>query len=585
MRLEPPNGARRALRPMSLLVAFLALDAAAAGRTPILHEPLPPLHAGSGARTDRIVQSAASDALPGAIETAAGTIEKPKPSVKGDETAQYSPRPPPQVGIDRRTGADGELHYRMVFDPAIAPFKREIAFDSMNANMTLAVSGAGLQPLPPAARSARTGHELFWGHVRVAVRKGEKSVLPSVAPTSQVLQWQAIPPIALTFWRDAAGNFAVSGEVTADVDLRFLMDAPAEYFAAPLGVRGRNDDPVMPNLLPEIQTRARAMWPAIGVAAKDERAQTLVRLTEWFRGFEPGEPPVASGDALADLVLGRKGVCRHRALGFFVIARSLGIPVHYVMNEAHAFIEVWTPLQSGRGGWQRVDLGGGAQSLELHATQDKHLHTPQFGDPFPRPPTYANENGQVIVDGQPLNRPMAGAKQVKGLQKLKKAPDAPAGGSGGAAESAQQTDTPANQTPAEARQAWLRDRAARMAAPVETPRFGPQPAEKHAQPIEVRRASQTTLQAAAEAWIDEAFAVTGQLRCAGGNVGHQAIELWLIDPRQPLAGHLVGMAVTDPLGLFATNLGLPSDLDLQTYDLIARFPGSAKILPSDSTML
>lgn len=572
------------LHRLSLLTLGLALDAAAAGQTPILHEPLPPLHGGSGARTDRIVQSATSDALPGAIETAAGTIDKPKPSVQGDETAQYAPRPPPHVGIDRRTGADGELHYRMVFDPAIAPFKREIAFDSMNADITLASSGAGLQPLPPTPRSQRTGHELFWGHVRVRVHPGEKSVLPSVAPTSQVLQWQAIPPLALTFWRDAAGNFSVSSEVAADVDLRFLMDAPADYFAAPLGVRGRNDDPVMPNLLPEIQTRARAMWPAIGVAAKDERAQTLVRLTEWFRGFEPGEPPLASGDPLADLVLGRKGVCRHRALGFFVIARSLGIPVHYVMNEAHAFIEVWTPLQSGRGGWQRVDLGGGAQSLELHATQDKHLHTPQFGDPFPRPASYANENGQVIVDGQPLNRPMAGAKQVKGLQKLKKNGDVQGAGGSSSAENSQPAETPANQTPAEARQAWLRERAARMAAPVETPRFGAPPAEKAPQPVETRRTSQTTLQAAAEAWIDEAFAVTGQLRCAGGNVAHQAIELWLIDPRQPLAGHLVGMAVTDAHGQFTTNLGLPSDLDLQAYDLIARFPGSPKMLPSDSTM-
>ena len=148
------------------------------------------------------------------------------------------------------------------------------------------------------------------------------------------------------------------------------------------------------------------------LARSQPRKLQVERLTEWFRSFTPGEMPAPGRDPLADLVLSQKGVCRHRARGFFVLALSLGIPTHLVVNEAHAFVEVWVPQavgeQEGKGGWQRIDLGGGAESLELHGAQDKHLHQPQWRDPLPQPPAYAAQSGGG--GGQTW----AGAAQLKG---------------------------------------------------------------------------------------------------------------------------------------------------------------------------
>jgi transglutaminase-like putative cysteine protease len=127
------------------------------------------------------------------------------------------------------------------------------------------------------------------------------------------------------------------------------MDAPSDYFGAPIGLTQRRDDPERPSLDPGLQARARALWEPMAVSPGQPRTQQLMKLTEWFRSFEPGTPGLPGDDPLADLVLAQKGVCRHRALGFLVMAHSLGIPAHYVMNDAHAFIEAWTPGANGDG--------------------------------------------------------------------------------------------------------------------------------------------------------------------------------------------------------------------------------------------
>ncbi len=551
----------------------------------VLHEPLPPAKhqglAGSSAkpRTDT-VSSATLGGLPTAIQTTVGTIAQPKAGKAGDDTPVYKPTPPPRVGMDRRTGADGQLHYRVVFDPSIAPFKRESAFDTVQPNVTLAQSGRGLRQIQ-ADQKPRAGHELFWGHVRLQLQPGQRSLLPSVAPTSQILQWQAVPPVALQFWRDDAGNFSVSSEQVAEVDLRFLMDAPSDYFAAPLGVQKRKDDPAIVALDPALQARAEALWAPLGLSRHMERSAALTRLVEWFRGFQPGEPPEKGADPLADLVLSQKGVCRHRALGFQVIATSLGIPVHYVMNDAHAFLEAWTPLGDGRGGWQRIDLGGGSESLELHAAKDKRLHQPQWRDPFPRPPAYSDEIDDAKVPGGSAGQPWAGAGHVKGADF---ATD-PASGAGTDAGKTPQPGPPqpptSDQPPTleAARKQWLRERAQRLAAPLQAPTVGQPPA-----PTDRRKPTRTTLLAGTPmAWIGETLAVTGTFATAGGRIGRQAIELWLIDPAQPTQGRLLGVAVTDAKGGYAAKLAIPADVSLQVYDLVARFPGDGGLLPSDSS--
>lgn len=589
---RPSHGRLQAIAVIVHLALLLPV-ADAQQPAPIRHEPLPAArHAGP--RSDRVVADTAGQIA--AIQTSVGTIGQPAPGKPGDDTPLYKPEAPPRVGMDRRTGADGQLHYKVVFDPSIAPFKREFAFDTVRPDVTLTASGRGLRRLPGTPQPARGGHELFWGHLRLRLQPGERVLLPSVAPTSAILQWQSIPAVALQFWRDDAGNYSVGveGPIPADaagepsVDLRFLMDAPSEYFAAPLGVQKRKDDPPIVPLPAELQQRAQVLWPPLGVGRHMERGAVLARLVDWFRGFVPGVPPEKGSDPLADLVLGRKGVCRHRALGFMVIATSLGVPCRYVMNDAHAFIEVWAPLPDGRGTWQRVDLGGGSESLELQAAKNKRMHQPLWRDPFPRPPAYTSDVDDMQVSGQGAGQTWGGAKQLKGADFATGTGDHPGAlpgqDAGQGAQSIQANATgdaaqpPANA--AEAQRQWLRERAERLAAPVQMPALG----AAARGPEDTRKISSITLQiASAMAWIGEPLPVSGALQAAGGRVSRQPIELWLIDPQKPLSGRLLGMAVTDARGRYALQLAMPADADLQVYDLVARFPGDGQLQASDSS--
>lgn len=576
---------QKALYSLGIAVLLAAGLAWAQKPTVVLHEPLPPSK-GQGPRTDTLIPGQAAGkegALPAAIETASGTIAQPAAGKPGDDTPVYKPQAPPHVGMDRRTGADGNLHYRVVFDPSIAPFKREVALDTVRPDVTLGQSGRGLRAIE-AHHAARSGHELFWGHVRLQLQPGQRAVLPSVAPTSQILQWQAVPPLPLQFWRDDAGNFSVASEQAGEVDLRFLMDAPSEYFAAPLGVQKRKDDPTIVPLDPALQARAEALWAPLGVSRHLERSAALSKLVEWFRSFQPGEPPEKGSDPLADLVLAQKGVCRHRALGFMVLATSLGLPVHYVMNDAHAFLEAWAPGLDGKGTWQRIDLGGGAESLELHAAKDKKLHQPQWRDPFPRPPAYTEELDDDKVPGSAGGgQSWAGAKTVKGAEFAKGPGQSQPQGNQPPPGSPASGATPAAQGPTtqeDARKQWLRDRAERLAAPVTPPHLGQPPS-----PTDLRKPTRTSLRAETPmAWIGETLAISGTLQAQGGRISKQPVELWLIDPSQPLKGRLLGVAVTDAQGKYALKLAIPTDADLQVYDLVARFAGDATLLPSDSSL-
>lgn len=614
MPLPPrPSGPKIGLLQQRLLLLALgALAAVAApegsaqappdGRVtsqrPILHEPLPTV--GTDSRSDQLEMSRPDAAaaqgespLPEAILTSLGRIAKPPPAKDGDGTPTYGKREPPRIGIDRRTGADLELHYQVVFDPAIAPFKRDFVYDQVAPDLTLRISGAGERALPGSAEP-RADHELFWGHVKLSLQAGRPVVLPSVAPTSQILSWQAVPTTALQFFRDDAGNFSVSAPADAQVDLRFLMDAPSAYFAAPLGASGPEDGrsgskaPPKPSLDAALQQRAAAMWGQLGVSPSVDRGVTVAKLVEWFRSFRPGALAQPSGDPARDLVLSQRGVCRHRALGLVLMAHSLGIPCHYVMNEAHAFVEVWVPLASGGSGWQRVDLGGGSDSLELHAAQDKRLHQPLFRDPFPQPAAYGEQVGQVKVDGAPVDQAFAGAATVKGAEGLKSGsgpPDfASSGGGPGANSSAQAPGTSGSQAAsvdeAAARREWLRQRAAGL-APRPTPPRSPAPEAPRAGDPPRLATSLRLEPLPAMAWVGEPIRMAGTL-AAGAGAPRLPIEIWLIDPAHPSQARLLGTAPTDADGHFSAELALPADVPPQSYDIVARFAGDPRRAPCDS---
>ena len=270
---------------LKVAIALLFLPQIGGANPPVQvrHEPLPALRVGDRSRSQELVPADDPAALAAAIRAGTAFISQPKVSQVGDTTAVYGPRTTPHVGIDRRTGADGKLHYQSVFDPEIVPFKRELAFDQLRPDVTMAQSGAGLTDLPQRPLEPQPGRELFWGHLRLQVPVGQSVPLPSVAPDSRVLQWQAVPAAPLVLHRDQAGNFSVTSPVAANVDLRFVMDAPSTYFAAALGSHTTHRDPERPHLDPALQARAQALWVPVGVSPRQDRKEQLLRLAEWFR--------------------------------------------------------------------------------------------------------------------------------------------------------------------------------------------------------------------------------------------------------------------------------------------------------------
>ncbi len=578
---------------VSVMVALLAAPVAIRAddgldrkRTRVLHEPPP--GGSQPSRSDRVVPAAGNrqDRLPAAIDTAAGRIERP-PTPKPDATPppMYSADKSQRVRPDRRTDGEHNLRYGVVFDPSVMPFKRDQVFDRVAADGAFERSGIGRQALRPRGEELRSGFELFWGRISVELRAGQHTALPSVAADSALIQWQSSPPLPLTFFRDRAGNWSVVSKRDGTAVLRLLVDAPSSYFAAPLGEGPTTDDPWQPTLPPALNTQMRALWPALEVdPRRHTRGHNLRQLAAWYRGFEAGN--VAAGQAaevLADLTVARRGVCRHRSMAFVAMAHSLGIPAHYVINDAHAFVEAWAVGPSGKGGWQRIDLGGSADTLRLQGAKDKHLHQPLYRDPLPRPDEYDKAVTRV-EDGAGLNATSwAGARKVEGANKM-----VGASGSRGARLGSQEANktAPATKPKRDSAQTrnWLRRRAwavtARRSPPPTTAAAAKAPSQKDGRlPTAVQLAPQEGL-----VYVGEPLKVSGHLQAEGARrMADLPIEIWLVNVRQPSEGVQIGTALTDKKGRFTVGVHIPLNSKLGLFDLVARFPGTARLAPDYST--
>ena len=599
------NASRPTLSPWTycLLAGVLIMPAAAdaddkrppAGRTRVLHEPPP--GGGQPARSDRVVPAGGGhqDRLPAAIDTNAGRIERPaEPTPNAPPPPMYGASaapgaPPDRVRPDRRTGGERDLRYGVVFNPSVMPFKRDRVFDRIAADGAFESSGVGRRQLQARGAAARPGHELFWGRLSLDLVANKPTPLPSVAGESALIRWQSSPPMPMTFFRDRAGNWSVVSKRSGGAMLRILVDAPSAYFAAPLSPGQATDDPWKPALPASLQARMRALWPALDVhPRRQDRRHNIRQLTAWYRGFEAGE--IAAGRAenvLADLTVARRGVCRHRSMAFVAMAHSLGIPAHYVVNDAHAFVEAWVIGNDGRGGWQRIDLGGSAETLRLESADNKHLHRPLYNDPLPRPESYAGAITQVKDSAGLDATSWAGAKSIHGANKMVGAVSGTGAGEPGPprANPAGKPDpgSAAARRKSPQGRAWLRRRARAVAARRSPPPPGGAPSKPRADddrtPTVVKLNRQDRL-----AYVGETLSVRGTLLARGaGKLAALPIEIWLVDAREPTKGIQLGTAMTDARGRFEMAVHIPLQSKLGLHDLVARFPGTTRMAPGYST--
>jgi transglutaminase-like putative cysteine protease len=262
----------------------------------------------------------------------------------------------------------------------------------------------------------------------------------------------------------------------------------------------------------------------------------LEALVAHFRDFSPSDvlPQADSGAALyRELVLERRGVCRHRAYGFVLTALGLGIPSRFVRNEAHAWVEVFDGKL-----WHRIDLGGAARRLDVDSRAGAPNHVPP-ADPYAWP-----ENAD------------SGAEAVRAG-----ATRGPGNTNGSVAEPVSQAATPNPNAAASARAPTaLQPQRTGPSTDVERPRSG---VELSVDLQDARRGAP--------------LRVSGVVSSGGAACPNARVDIVLVEP----AGEtLIGSVPTDAQGRFDSPVTIPFNIDVGEHTLRASTPGAGECGPS-----
>lgn len=430
------------------LVLAVGLGSAQGG--PVLHEPVaaPKLRCeGLTCRSD----GASPEALPEAVLSGEGLIAAPTPrgapaaneqiytppSSTENPLARGAPAPgtdPPPMRRSRmlpdaQTGPEppGERLYHEVFNPAVFPYKRMTALDSVDPDGALTIEVPGLRPLPVGDGRVIPGRDPFYGSVVIDFESEKPVPLPTPAAGIRLLSYKSTPPRTLAFYLDGAENLYVSSSVRGRHRLVYLVDAAPTYFAGALWSRserkptlGEVPRALVPALPGRWRREATRVLRHIGVRTGpgEDYQEVLSRLVGYFRAFQMGELDEGGRESLyLRISLSQRGVCRHRGYAFVITALQAGIPARYVENELHVFVEVFVPHGSG-GMWRRINLGGAPLQQRVVEGESKVAYREKGGDPFERPPAF--QSGV--------------APSVKGLPK--RAPGESGGEKGGARDGA-----------------------------------------------------------------------------------------------------------------------------------------------------
>lgn len=578
-------------------------SAHAAPRDAVRHEYLPPevlLGATDALSTMTTIEGTrAPGELPESLTRDGERLPAP-PEGRADspqvaDGARPGPKPadailrPDRARPDRETGVDADLTYHAVYNPEVAPLRRNVAFNEVGPgpDYEMAIRPAALVPVPLTPGTPGPGREAFWGDLRLDLTPGVPAPVPSVAPDMRLLAMRTEPETDAVFLRDSGDNYYLRATGGGPVRVVFLVDADRRYFAGPvpgnvpIGALGRDPDAA----LAEAARRAAApVLEKLGVTPDLPFDRGVARLIAYFRAFVAGPLVDGPGDLYLDLAMGGMGVCRHRAFAFIVTARAAGVPTRYVQNEAHAFVEIKVP----DGTWRRVDLGGQAPNLDIQSSAGGRLHTPP-PDAFPKPESYLSSYSAQLLRGQgsptdAAGRPKPGALRPMGPGARSKAdpnsprseipipgsfePGGPGGPGGPGAGGDAGIAMPGMNGP-------LRD-----AGPGS---FLSGPAAPTAAPL---RPTRLTLEAGGgEVYRGEElpFQARGRLRSAEGEaVSGVRVQVFLVpvDGGEALA---VGTPVrTGSDGGFDTRLRLPQTLPLGRYRLLAVSETDAGFAPARS---
>lgn len=554
---------------VSALTVAVTAGAQVIGSRPVLHVDVPPPGEATDVASQRAQPLFGPDPGEGQNPSAFAYRNKILPAPRtGPVPAEDEPVHGRDMAVDRITeskpdsitNADDALQYVEVFNPAVLPFKRMSALDSVRGDYTLYTANAdALQDLPVGGAPS-PDRDLFWGDIVVELSPGEDVPLPSVAPDMRIISYEAQPRTTVKFSKDGADNYFVRSDETGargTYRLRFMVDAPATYFAPAVPSNLRVQDVasqapagLLKPLPANVQNAVGQALQRLNLDATMPLRRALNSLVHHFREFEAGVLSKNSKDIFLDLVYEQVGVCRHRAFAFMVTANGLGIPTRYVTNEAHAWVEVWMPDVS----WVRIDLGGAALRMTVDNAQDKSVYQPRSEDPFAKPPGY--ENNYTRLEGE-----------IAGLTDEQKAE---------ARQSASALDP-----------STFRPGPSPTQQPVEDPRnlmIGPGtelPALAEEALKNKRRTRLEVNYVDDNAFRGETMTVRGRLVSDGKGLGGQRVDIYLApDGRSGNEAHFIDRTVTEPNGEFTVFAQVPAELDLQGYEVFASTPGDSRFAPA-----
>ncbi len=513
---------------------------------PVLHEQLEP---DPGEDVTFSTTTLEGD-LPAAIQTPSGLATAPDPRraptgdhVYGSGTTDDSPDSTYEP--DRDTRRPHVESYDDPFSPATAPFKRLRAYDWVDADYSLRVRDKSLRAVPVGG-TVGSGDEPFYGDLSIDLLPGQAVRIPTVGPGSKLLRMHVNPEMAATVQRDLADNWFLVGPQRARVRLVMELAIPRDTFgrdfgdvewsvldAVDAGLAGKGAGPPGVKLH---EAAFKEVIDAIGVSRAMRPRDVVRKLVTYFRAFAPSEqPPTGRGDIYLDLALSKKGVCRHRAFAFLVTALGLGIPARMVVNEAHAWVEVFDGKL-----WHRVDLGGAAANLDTESDAQRPPYVPP-PDPYAWPDQ--RDSGQDMADrsrSQNQSGPRGAASGASSAGPTGSA-SAPSGSASASAKSPNANDPPEIESKAPASEVSV------------TAIDG-----------DVRRGLPIHLQ--------------GVVMSTGAPCPHLRIDVMLTGPSLP-HGALVGSLSTDERGKYDGAVIIPRDFALGDYDLVVQTPGDARCGP------
>jgi hypothetical protein len=566
----PGRDARRpgAALARGLAVAALAL-AAAAGVVPahaaatILHEFVEP----SPGEDLKLSATTLDGDLPAAIDTPSGIATAPDPTRPPDPVPAYGggttdDAPGSTYEPDRDTRRPEVEAYDDPFSPSTAPFKRLRAFDSVDASYRLRVADLSLAALAVGGVASRDD-EPFYADFTVQLLAGQPVRIPTVGPDARVLKMHVEPSEDVTLLRDGADNWFARGKRSASVRMVMELAIRRATFGSPFA------DPSFDQLsrfVPPVHSRqaeaASRVFDAIGVSRAMRPREAVQRMVAYFRSFAPSDtPPNEHGDIYLDLALSKKGVCRHRAFAFLVTALHLGIPTRMVVNEAHAWVEVF----DGRI-WHRIDLGGAALDLEQDADPERPMHRPP-ADPYEWPPGSQDGSGQDLAEREheameaaAPGDPGASSDPAGADPATDPAAQDPAGKGTGA-------DPLGAAAPAvTAPPGWLGD-------PSQVdPTQAPDPASSAAEAAIVVESTER------EARRGRPTRLKGRITSPSGPCARLRLDVVLASPGAAPGGRRtrIGSLSTDDDGVFDGSVVVPRDVAAGDYELVVETPGDAR---------